>query len=168
MSFHGGLLGVAAACIGYAMRNKFSVLAMGDLIAAAAPIGFFFGRIANFVNGELFGRVTNVPWAVLFPYGGGLPRHPSQLYESFLEGVVLFAVIFFMARRPHIRRTPGILFGTLLIGYGISRIIIEYFREPDPQIGLILNYFSMGQLLSLPMIIAGATIIWHAKKTKTV
>lgn len=168
MSFHGGLLGVAAVCVVYAWRNKFSILAMGDIIAAATPIGFFFGRIANFINGELFGRVTTVPWGVIFPYGGGLPRHPSQLYEAILEGVVLFLVLFFMAKRPGIRRAPGVLFGTLLIGYALCRILVEYFREPDPQIGLILNYFSMGQLLSLPMIAAGVTIIIYAKKTKTI
>ena len=166
MSFHGGLLGVTAVIIGYAWKNKISALAIGDIISTVVPIGLFFGRLANFVNGELFGRVTTVPWAMIFPYGGDLPRHPSQLYEAFLEGICLFTVMFFMARRPDIRRTPGVLFGTLLIGYGLCRIIVEYFREPDQQIGLILQYFSMGQLLSLPMILAGIAIVVYAKKTK--
>jgi phosphatidylglycerol:prolipoprotein diacylglycerol transferase len=104
-----------------------------------------------------------VPWAVNFPYGGGVPRHPSQFYEAFLEGIVLFSVMYLLARRAEIRRMPGVLFGTLLAGYGICRFIVEYFREPDPQLGLFLDYFSMGQFLCLPMILAGALIIRHAK-----
>ncbi len=164
MSFHGGLVGVVVVCAAYARYYKFSPLAMGDIIAMVAPIGLFFGRIANFINGELFGRISTVPWAVRFPYGGNLPRHPSQLYEAFLEGVVLFVILFILARKPDIRRTPGILFGVMLAGYGASRFIVEFFREPDPQIGLLLQYFTMGQFLCLPMMAAGAGVVWYARK----
>lgn len=168
MSFHGGLIGVVAVCIAFARYHKFSPLALGDNIATVVPIGLFFGRIANFINAELFGRPTNVPWAVNFPKGGDFPRHPSQLYEAFLEGIVLFVVLHLLARRPDFRRAPGALFGTMLAGYGICRFIVEFYREPDPQIGFILDYFSMGQLLCLPMIIVGAFFVYHAtKKSRT-
>lgn len=164
MSFHGGLAGVITACAIYARRHKFSALALGDVIATVAPIGFFFGRIANFINGELFGRITTVKWAFLFPNGGGLPRHPSQLYEAALEGLLMFFILYFMARRPEIRRLPGVLFGTMLAGYGVCRFIVEFYREPDPQLGLFLDYFTLGQFLCLPMIIAGAGLIYYARQ----
>ncbi len=167
MSFHGGLLGVVTACVLYARKHKFSILALGDILGAAAPIGLFFGRIANFINGELYGRVTTVPWAFIFPYGGELPRHPSQLYEAFLEGLCLFVILFFAARKPVIRHTPGILTGIFIGGYGISRFIVEFYREPDMQIGLLLGYFSLGQFLSLPMILTGAFLIYYARKHRT-
>jgi phosphatidylglycerol:prolipoprotein diacylglycerol transferase len=167
MSFHGGLLGVACAILGFAWKNKIPPIAIGDIISTVVPIGLFFGRIANFINGELYGRITTVPWAIVFPRGHDVPRHPSQLYEAFLEGICLFTVMFLLARNATIRRTPGLLFGTFLIGYGLCRATVEYFREPDEQIGFIFQYFSMGQLLSLPMIIAGIIIIIHAKKHKT-
>jgi phosphatidylglycerol:prolipoprotein diacylglycerol transferase len=166
MSFHGGLLGVVAVCVFYARRHKFSPLALGDILATVAPIGLFFGRIANFINGELFGRITTVSWAVLFPSGGGLPRHPSQLYEAFLEGLCLFVALFFAARNPNIRRATGTLFGMFLAGYGACRFAVEQYREPDPQIGLIFQYFSLGQLLSLPLFLAGTFLIFHARKSK--
>lgn len=164
MSFHGGLLGVAVACIGYARYHKFNPLAMGDMVATVVPIGLFFGRMANFINGELFGRVTTVPWAVTFPYGGDLPRHPSQLYEAFLEGIVLFFVLWWCARQPAIRRAPGMLFGIFTLGYALSRFVIEFVREPDPQIGLIAQYFTLGQLLCIPMMVAGVLLIVYANK----
>ena len=164
MSFHGGVLGVVTVCLLFARKRGFSPLALGDIIACVAPIGLFFGRIANFINGELFGRVTTVPWAVIFPNGGGLPRHPSQFYEAFLEGIVLFTVLFFMARKEHIRRQPGLLFGTFLIGYGLARFFVEFFREPDPQIGLLFQYFTLGQLLSLPMILIGVLLVRYVRK----
>lgn len=164
MSFHGGLMGVIVVILGFSRYYKIPPLQMGDTISVVVPIGLFFGRLANFVNGELFGRVTDVPWGIVFPHGGELPRHPSQLYEATLEGLVLFIVLFFMARQESIRRRPGILFGTLMAGYGVSRFIIEYVREPDPQLGFFFQYFSMGQLLCLPMILAGGIIIHYARK----
>ena len=168
MSFHGGLLGVVLVCLLYARHHKFQPLLLGDILATVAPIGLFFGRIANFINGELFGRITNAPWAMIFPSdNSSLPRHPSQLYEATLEGLCLFVILFFMARNPTIRRTPGLLFGTFVTGYGISRFIVEFYREPDPQVGLILQYFSLGQLLSLPMIFAGIYLIRYVRKSKT-
>lgn len=167
MSFHGGLLGVVAACMFYGWRNKFSPLAIGDILGVVVPIGLFFGRIANFINGELYGRITTVPWAVNFPAGGGLPRHPSQLYEALLEGLLLFIIMSFAARNPNIRRKTGYLFGIFLIGYGISRLIVEFYREPDLQIGFILQYFTVGQLLTLPVILVGIYITRYARKSKT-
>lgn len=161
MSFHGGLVGVIAALVLYARKHSVPLLALGDVVAMVVPIGLFFGRIANFINGELFGRVSSMPWAVKFPHGGGVPRHPSQLYEAVLEGAVLFAVMFFLHRRKELRETPGVLSGVFIAGYGASRFIVEFFREPDLQIGYILKFFSLGQLLSLPMIIAGAYLIRH-------
>ncbi|MBI3440273.1 MAG: prolipoprotein diacylglyceryl transferase [Proteobacteria bacterium] len=166
MSFHGGLLGVLLVCAIYARRHRFSLLALGDILATVAPIGLFFGRIANFVNGELFGRVTTVPWAVTFPYGGGLPRHPSQIYEALLEGLGLFLILFLAAGRPDIRRSTGMLSGIFITGYGLSRFIVEFYREPDIQIGLLLQYFSLGQFLSLPMIFAGIFLINYARQSK--
>lgn len=164
MSFHGGLLGVAAVGVWYTRKHKFPLLALGDILGTVAPIGLFFGRLANFINGELYGRMTTAPWAVIFPQGGDLPRHPSQLYEAFLEGICLFVILFFLARKPQIRRATGALFGVFLTGYGLSRFIVEFFREPDVQIGFILQYLSMGQLLSLPMIIGGLYIVENARK----
>lgn len=168
MSFHGGLLGVVTAIVLYSRRNKFSILVLGDIISTVVPVGLFFGRIANFVNGELFGRVSNVSWAVVFPYGGDLPRHPSQLYEAFLEGLVLFTIMFVMSRKETVRKSTGMLTGTFVAGYGVCRFIIEFFREPDMQIGYIMKYFSMGQLLSLPMIAIGAYLIYRSRRMKTV
>lgn len=162
MSFHGGLLGVVAAVALFARVRSIPVLALGDVIAAAAPIGLFFGRIANFVNAELYGRTTDVPWGVVFPNGGPEPRHPSQLYEAFLEGLVLFAVLWFLARRPEIRARHGLLAGVFFAGYGTARIVVEFFREPDAQLGFLLGgHATMGQLLSLPMVLLGlALIVW--------
>jgi phosphatidylglycerol:prolipoprotein diacylglycerol transferase len=164
MSFHGGLLGVVTAIIVFSRYYKISAFAMGDLVSTVVPIGLFFGRIANFINGELFGRETDVPWAVNFPMGGGVPRHPSQLYEAVLEGLVLFVVLYVMARKPAIRHAEGTIFGTLLVGYGLSRFIIEYFREPDVQVGYLAFGLSMGQMLCLPMILAGGLTIAYARK----
>ncbi|MEI8395688.1 MAG: prolipoprotein diacylglyceryl transferase [Rhodospirillaceae bacterium] len=165
MSFHGGFTGMIVAVLLFSRSRGFSPLAFGDLLACASPLGLFFGRIANFINGELFGRVTDVSWAVVFPRGGPLPRHPSQLYESALEGVVLFIVINLLARVSSIRNRPGILVGIFFIGYGLARCIVEFFREPDAQLGFLFAGATMGQLLSLPMIAIGVGFIFYAQRS---
>lgn len=159
MSFHGGVLGVIVAMFAFTRYRKKSLLLLCDLMCCAAPIGLFFGRIANFINGELFGRVTEAKWGMVFPGGGPLPRHPSQLYEAALEGLLLFIILLALAHIKAVRQMSGILAGIFLIGYGISRIVIEFFREPDMQVGYILNHFTMGQVLSLPMVAAGIIAI---------
>ncbi len=164
MSFHGGALGVIIAMIVFAARRKIAVLRLTDLVCCAVPIGLFFGRLANFVNGELFGRVTDVPWGVIFPHGGDLPRHPSQLYEAALEGLVLFSAMAVLAHKDPVRNRPGILSGVFLIGYGLSRIVIEFFREPDVQLGYLMGFVTMGQVLSVPMIVFGLILIARAMR----
>ena len=159
MSFHGGFLGVIVATILFCRRHQINTLAFGDTIACAAPIGLFFGRIANFINGELFGRVTDSSWGVVFPHGGPLPRHPSQLYEAVLEGAVLFVLMFLLSRSTDIRQTPGALCGVFLAGYGVARFIVEFFRQPDAHLGFLFAGATMGQLLSLPMIVIGLAVI---------
>ena len=163
MAFHGGLLGVAVAVILFARRVGAPVLAVGDLVAAAAPIGLLFGRVANFINGELFGRVAvDVPWAMVFPGGGPDPRHPSQLYEAILEGAVLFVVLLVLARTASVRTRPGIVIGAFFVGYGIFRSFVEFFREPDAHLGFIFTFLTMGQILSVPMILFGLWMIRRA------
>lgn len=163
MSFHGGLLGVFLALLLFAHPRKIPLLALTDIVAAAAPIGLFLGRLANFVNGELWGRPSNVPWAMVFPTGGPAPRHPSQIYEAGLEGVVLFVLLFFLARLPAIRARHGLLSGVFVSGYGLSRILVEFFREPDREIGYLLGGTTMGQWLSLPMLAGGVYLILRAQ-----
>jgi phosphatidylglycerol---prolipoprotein diacylglyceryl transferase len=163
MSFHGGMTGVILAMIVFAYRRGFSPFALGDIVAAAAPIGLFLGRIANFLNGELYGRVTDLPWGVVFPYTDGQPRHPSQLYEALAEGPLLFALLFVLAHRQDVRRRPGLVGGAFLIGYGVIRFLIEFVREPDAQLGFLWLGATMGQLLSLPMIAVGAAFVWRAR-----
>jgi phosphatidylglycerol:prolipoprotein diacylglycerol transferase len=161
MSFHGGLAGVVVALVAYARHLKLDVLAFSDVIACVAPIGLFFGRLANFVNGELYGRVTDVPWAIVFPDGGNLPRHPSQLYEAGLEGAALFFLLWAARRFTRARTRPGVLTGIFLAGYGAARVFGEMFREPDTQLGFLVSGLTMGQILSLPLIIAGiAFMLW--------
>lgn len=162
MSFHGGCLGVIIAIIAFAARHKINALALGDLVAAAAPIGLFFGRVANFINGELWGRVTDVPWGMVFPHGGPLPRHPSQLYQATLEGLLLFTAMYFLVRNEKLRARYGFISGAFLVGYGCARIIGEVFREPDAFLGFI-GPFTMGQLLSAPMILIGIYLMARAK-----
>ncbi|MDP2697203.1 prolipoprotein diacylglyceryl transferase [Thalassospira sp.] len=164
MAFHGGMVGVIAAVWLFARYRGLSFLAIVDAVAAAAPIGLFFGRIANFINGELFGRTTDVAWGMVFPNGGPLPRHPSQLYEAFLEGLILFVILFVLSRSDNLRSRPGVIGGTFLAGYGISRIIIEFFREPDAQLGLLAFGASMGQLLSIPMVLIGGAVAVYGLK----
>jgi phosphatidylglycerol:prolipoprotein diacylglycerol transferase len=161
MSFHGGLLGVVIATWWFCRRNKLNLLAISDLVAAAAPIGLFFGRIANFINSELWGKVTDVPWAVIFPNAlpPGAPRHPSQIYEALLEGVVLFFVLRVAINRFQIHRRPGLVTAWFLVGYGLFRFIAEFFRDSE---SMIAGWFSMGQALSLPMWFAAALFFWFA------
>ncbi len=159
MSFHGGLAGVIIAMFLFARRFDVPYIKLTDLLAVAAPIGLFFGRLANFVNGELWGRVTDVPWAMVFPTGGPLPRHPSQLYEAGLEGLLLFIILFSLAMFTRIREKTGMLSGLFLLGYGAARSFVEQFREPDQQLGFIWGEMTMGQLLSTPMILGGLLLI---------
>ncbi|WP_322406917.1 prolipoprotein diacylglyceryl transferase [Idiomarina sp. PL1-037] len=161
MSFHGGLLGVIAAMYLYARKKQRSFLQVGDFVAPLVPMGLFFGRIGNFINGELWGRAAEVPWAIYFPSGGPVPRHPSQLYEALLEGLLLFAVILWFQRKP---RGVGAVSGLFLLGYGVARFIVEFFREPDAHLGLLSLGMSMGQWLTLPMIILGIILMVRAKK----
>lgn len=157
MSFHGGLIGISIAGVIESRRLKLPLLTLLDVGAVAAPVGFLLGRLANFVNGELWGRASEVPWAMVFPLDpAGLPRHPSQLYEAALEGLVLFAVMWWLSRRP---RPRGTEIGTLLLLYGLFRTFVEFFREPDVQIGFLAGGVTMGQLLSLPMILGGAALL---------
>lgn len=164
MSFHGALIGVVTVCLLYAGIKKVSLLRLTDLFSVAAPIGFFFGRIANFVNGELFGRPTDVSWGIVFPRGGPEPRHPSQLYEAALEGLVMFPLLFLLARSERVRNCPGIISAAFLIFYGCARFLVEFVREPDPQLGLFFDgAISMGQILCLPMIGGGLVLIAVAR-----
>ena len=156
MSFHGGLLGVMGATLWYCRRHHLPLWELGDLLATAAPIGLFFGRCANFINGELWGRPTSMPWGVIFPKVDALPRHPSQLYEALLEGVALFLFLHFVSTFTELRRQrPGVLSGLFFTGYGIARIFVEHFREPDAHIGYLSGGLTLGQLLSLPLVMIG-------------
>ncbi|MBY0611819.1 MAG: prolipoprotein diacylglyceryl transferase [Beijerinckiaceae bacterium] len=162
MSFHGGFLGAMAALIYYARRQGVPVLSMLDVAAVVTPVGLFLGRIANFIKPELWGRPTDVPWAMVFPGSDGLPRHPSQLYEAALEGLVLFVMLGLVARAGGFRR-PGLIGGLFVAGYAVARIVSEFFREPDPQLGFIAGGFAtMGMLLSLPMLAVGIWAISRA------
>jgi phosphatidylglycerol:prolipoprotein diacylglycerol transferase len=161
MSFHGGLIGLLLTGWIYARVKKKSYLMLADLGAVAAAPGLFFGRMGNFINGELFGRVTDVPWAMVFPGGGPFPRHPSQLYEACTEGLLLFLILYVLSRKV---KKNGILISVFLILYGLFRFVIEFFREPDSQIGFIVGTLSMGQLLCLIMIMFGAGLLaWRLK-----
>ncbi|MGF6308088.1 phosphatidylglycerol:prolipoprotein diacylglycerol transferase [Bradyrhizobium sp. i1.8.4] len=167
MSFHGGFLGCVAAVMLFARRNGIPILSLGDITTAVAPIGLFLGRLANFINSELWGRhaEASLPWAMIFPNGGPLPRHPSQLYEAGLEGIVLFTALAIMIRMGALKR-PGLILGSFITIYGIARIIGEHFREPDPQLGFLWGGLTMGMLLSVPMIIVGAIIITAAARRR--
>lgn len=164
MSFHGGLIGVMIATLLFAHIKKIPPLAIGDILVCVAPIGLFFGRLANFVNAELFGRVTQaVPWAMIFPNGGPLPRHPSQLYEACLEGLVLFGILNALWWfSPRLRNRQGFLFGLFLILYALFRFGVEFTREPDAHLGFVFYTFSMGQLLCVPMMLCGLWLIYSS------
>ena len=152
MSFHGGFLGVTLAFLLYARRKKVPFLALIDMAALCAPVGLGLGRIGNFINGELYGRATDAPWGIIFPGSDGVPRHPSQLYEAFLEGFVLYFIVRFVSKNTTVN---GVTTCAAIAGYGLFRFIVEFYRQPDAQIGLFFGLFSMGQLLSLPMFIVG-------------
>ena len=158
MAFHGGALGLAIAAIAYAVQRGIPALSLLDVIAATAPIGLFFGRLANFINGELYGRPTDVPWSMVFPAGGPEPRHPSQLYEAALEGIALFLVLRLFTHGLGALRRPGLTLGVFLIGYGAARSFVELFRMPDDHIGFLYGGLTMGMALSIPMILAGAAV----------
>jgi phosphatidylglycerol---prolipoprotein diacylglyceryl transferase len=156
MSFHGGLIGVLIVGILFSWKNRKSFWKIADLIIVTAPIGLGLGRIGNFINGELYGRVTDVPWAMIFSKGGSLPRHPSQLYESALEGGALFLILWFVKDR---KLPAGGLLALFLSLYGLFRFFVEFFREPDPQLGFVFGPFSMGQVLSSFMTIGGVVLL---------
>jgi phosphatidylglycerol:prolipoprotein diacylglycerol transferase len=156
MSFHGGLLGAIAAGFYYTRKKGIGFYHIADLGFTAAPVGLFLGRIGNFINGELYGRVTDVPWGIVFPGAGDLPRHPSQLYEATLEGPLMFLILWFLGGR---KRPAGVVFWSFIALYGLFRFVVEFFREPDAQLGFIVGRFSMGQMLSLPMLLIGCGMI---------
>jgi phosphatidylglycerol:prolipoprotein diacylglycerol transferase len=170
MSFHGGFMGCVIAVIWFARKNDVPILSLGDITTAVGPIGLFLGRIANFINGELWGRPADpdLPWAMVFPTGGPIPRHPSQLYEATLEGIVLFTLLAIMIRMGALKR-PGLILGSFIMLYGLARIAGECFREPDPQLGFLWRGLTMGMLLSIPMVIVGAIMVsmaWRGKFPK--
>ena len=165
MSFHGGFLGVITAVILFARANRMDMLKLGDLVAPAAPIGLFFGRIANFINGELWGRPTAVPWGIQFPAAGIEYRHPSQLYEAALEGLVLFFVLRFATHRRLWLQRRGAVCGLFMIGYGLFRVALESVREPDAQmLPFLRNVVTMGTLLSIPMLLVGVWLVWRSRQ----
>jgi phosphatidylglycerol:prolipoprotein diacylglycerol transferase len=157
MSFHGGAIGVILAIWLFCRRRKLSFVRVGDIVCMVQPIGQFLGRIANFVNGELWGKPADVPWAMVFPRADGQPRHPSQLYEAALEGILLFVVLQICLRVFRLHERPGLISAIFLIGYGLLRFVVEFFREPDTP---FLGWFSMGQALSVALILAGSYLIW--------
>jgi phosphatidylglycerol---prolipoprotein diacylglyceryl transferase len=158
MSFHGGVIGCVLAVVLFALRRHLPVLSLADVTAAVAPIGLFLVRIANFINGELWGRPTDIPWAMVFPHGGPIPRHPSQLYEAALEGVILLIVVALLVRFGALKR-PGVITGVFALGYGAARIACEFFREPDAQLGFLWGGLTMGMLLCVPLIIGGIAVL---------
>lgn len=168
MSFHGGLLGVIVAGVLYCQFRNLPTASFADIIFTVAPIGLCLGRVANFINGELPGRVADVPWAMVFPGYGPLPRHPSQLYQAAMEGFALFVILAALASRQRIRVRPGLLSGAFLVGYAIFRSIGELFREPDPFLGFIVGGLTMGQLLCLPMLAAGIWLVVRALRRPSI
>jgi phosphatidylglycerol:prolipoprotein diacylglycerol transferase len=166
MSFHGGFIGCVLAVVLFAWKRGISFLSLGDLTCAAAPIGICLGRIANFVNGELWGRTTDVPWAMIFPGAGPLPRHPSQIYEATLEGVLLFVILALAIRSGALRR-PGFIIGLFAMVYAVVRSFSEFFREPDAQLGFLWGDLTMGMLLSVPLFAAGVGFVVVALRRPT-
>jgi phosphatidylglycerol:prolipoprotein diacylglycerol transferase len=164
MSFHGGMLGVVLAALWFCRRQGLRPLRFGDRVAPVVPIGLGLGRLANFINGELWGRVTDVPWAMVFPTGGPEPRHPSQLYQAAMEGVLLFVLLNILVRIPGLREREGFVTGAFLAGYGLARLVGEVFRQPDAHLGFLFAGATMGQILSLPMILAGGWLMLRARR----
>lgn len=166
MSFHGGLTGVTVAMIAFALKRGFSPWSLFDVIAASAPVGFGLVRVTNFINSELWGRPTDVPWGIVFPTGGPEPRHPSQLYEAFLEGFVLFFLLRLLTHSALKLKQPGFVAGAMIAGYGCARIFVEFFRQPDAHIGYLAgNWLTMGMILSTPMVLIG---IWAMLRARSV
>ena len=163
MSFHGGLLGVIVTTLLYSKKKQLNFFQLTDILACCTPIGLFFGRIANFINGELYGKTSDLPWAVIFPSGENIPRHPSQIYEALLEGVLLFLIINFLALKKGLILRKASISILFLILYSILRIIGEFFREPDSQLGYVFNYFSMGTILSFITILSALFIVFFKK-----
>jgi len=166
MSFHGGLIGVIIAIFIFSKIKRTSFFMLSDIIACVAPISLFLGRIANFINGELYGKISNLPWAIVFPQGGNVGRHPSQIYEALLEGIILFLIVNFFAIKKRLIVKTGYASAAFLIFYSIFRIFAEIFREPDQHIGYLFNYFSMGTLLSILTLITGFLVIFFIKKNE--
>ncbi len=173
MSFHGGMIGTTIAVLGFSWRHKLRALSVGDMALAAAPFGLFFGRVANFINGELWGRETTVPWAIRFCNdriyrlyngcpAGDVPRHPSQLYEAGLEGLLLFGILWFAVYKAKLLAKPGYVTGLFLFGYGLSRALLENVRQPDAGLENLPLGLTMGMILSIPMMIIGLLLIWRA------
>jgi phosphatidylglycerol:prolipoprotein diacylglycerol transferase len=167
MSFHGGFLGCVAAVMLFGWKRNIRILSLGDITCAVAPIGLFLGRLANFINAELWGRAADVPWAMVFPGAGPLPRHPSQLYEAALEGLVLFIVLYVLIRKGALRR-PGLILGAFALCYSLARSFSELFREPDPQLGFLWGGMTMGMLLSIPLALAGIILIVQALRRQPI
>jgi phosphatidylglycerol---prolipoprotein diacylglyceryl transferase len=164
MSFHGGFIGVILACYFFGRGVQTSMWSLLDLAATAVPVGLGLGRVANFINAELYGRASDAPWAVVFP-GENFSRHPSQIYEAILEGLVLFVVIRFFSNSKLMLPRTGFISGVFALGYGLSRIVVEFFREPDTQIGYFAGFITMGMILSLPLVIVGLALLWWSRKS---
>tara|TARA_B110000438_G_scaffold284212_1_gene313047 strand:- start:534 stop:1340 length:807 start_codon:yes stop_codon:yes gene_type:complete len=163
MSFHGGLLGVIISTIIFSTKKKISFFKLTDIISCIAPIGIFLGRVANFINGELYGKISTMPWAIIFPNAGFVPRHPSQIYEAILEGFFIFVIINYLALKKKLLFRPGFITGLFLVLYSVLRMLVENFREPDIHLGYFFNYFSLGSLLSVITLISGLIIILYIK-----
>ena len=166
MSFHGGLLGITIAALFFSKKHSVNFFQLSDLVSCVAPIGLFLGRLANFINVELYGRVTDFPFAMIYPSIDRLPRHPSQLYEAFFEGIILFIILIYYNKKNYNKNNFGLVTSLFFILYGVFRISIEFLREPDEHIGLFLNFFSMGQLLCIPLIIIGVGIYIKQRNLK--
>ena len=166
MSFHGGLIGIIITTIIFSKIKKINFFSLTDIISCVAPLGIFFGRLANFINGELYGKPSSMPWAIIFPATDNIPRHPSQIYEAILEGIILLIIILFFAFRKNLIFKKGYISGIFLILYSTFRMFSEIFREPDYHLGYFLNYYSMGTILSFITFISGLLIILYIKKNE--